>query len=181
MIKSTLFIFTLAVCGLGQAQRGEIFPDLEGESLVHGMVNIPEDTKDKYTLVGIALSKKSESSLKTWFRPVYQQLIQKPEDGAIFSFGYDVNVYFIPMLTGAKRPAYQKVMEKVEKEVDKRLHPNVLFYKGSLNDYKNALGIDDKHTPYFYLLDQEGKIVYATKGNYSDSKLQKIIDQLPFE
>lgn len=181
MLRSVILTLTIFSSTIVSAQLGNIFPDLEGESLVHGMVNIPTDVLGKYTLVGLALSKKSETDLKSWFNPVYQQLIKKPEAGSLFSFGYDVNVYFVPMLTGAKRPAYQKVMEKVEKDVDKKLHPHVLFYKGSLDDYKNALKIEDKDIPYFYLLDKEGKIVYATRGSYFDGKLQKIIDQLPFD
>ncbi|MFY0601365.1 MAG: hypothetical protein JXR03_16950 [Cyclobacteriaceae bacterium] len=181
-MKSILLsILLLAAFGSGVAQKGKLFPDLEGESLTHGSINIPSETMGKYTLVGIALSKKSEGSLKTWFNPVYQQLIKEPDAGSLFAFSYDVNVYFIPMVTGAKRPAYQKVMDKVEKDVDKQLHPHVLFYKGSLNTYKDALNITDKNVPYFYLIDKEGKIVYATKGAYSDSKLQKIVDELPFD
>ncbi|MFT6865476.1 MAG: hypothetical protein ACJA08_000294 [Cyclobacteriaceae bacterium] len=181
MLRSTILMLAFFFSTLAYAQLGATFPDLEGESLVHGMVNIPTDVQGKYTLVGIALSKKSETSLKSWFNPVYQQLIKKPEAGLLFAFDYDVNVYFVPMLTGAKRPAYQKVMDKVEKDVDKKLHPNVLFYKGSLDDYKKSLNIDDKDIPYFYLLDAEGKIVYATTGSYSEGKLQKIIDKLPFD
>jgi len=166
---------------LTNAQIGNTFPDLDGESLIHGGIKIPDDTKGKHTLVGLAFSKKSEKSLNGWFKPVYQQLIKKPDEGSLFAFSYDVNVYFVPMLTGAKRPAYQKVMKKVEEDVDPKLHPHVLFYKGSLKEYKDALNITDKDVPYFYLLDEEGKIVYATKGGYNPGKLQKIIDELPFE
>ena len=163
-----------------QAQKGNQFPALEGESLVHGMVNIPDDVKGKHTLIGLAISKDSEKYLKYWFNPIYQQLIKKPDPNSLFAFEYDVNVYFIPMLTGAKRPAYQKVMEKVEKEVDRQLHPHILFFKGTLKEYKEALNIEDKNVPYFYLLDTDGKIIYATNGMYTDAKLQKIIDLLPF-
>lgn len=182
-MKNKLIVFSLTFLFISalHAQTGEVFPDLEGESLTHGMVNIPDDISGKHTLVGVALSKKSEKQLKSWFDPVYQQLIKEPDEGSLFAFSYDVNVYFVPMLTGAKRPAYQAVMKKVEDDVDRKLHPHVLFYKGSLNDYKDALNIDDKHTPYFYLLDKEGKIIYATKGTYTKPKLQKMIDQLPFE
>ncbi|MFY0607443.1 MAG: hypothetical protein JXR10_12050 [Cyclobacteriaceae bacterium] len=162
------------------AQIGTTFPELEGENLVHGEITIPEDVAGTHTLVGLAFSKKSEKQLNTWFTPVYNQLIKEPTPG-LFSFAYDVNVYFVPMLTGAKRPAYQKVMEKVEKEVDKSLHPHVLFYKGTLHEYKESLNIQDKDVPYFYLLDKNGKIIYATTGGYKQSKLQKVIDQLPFK
>lgn len=168
----------LAIIASAGAQN---FPSLDGENLQHKSVNIPSDVSGKYTLIGIALSKKSEKHLKGWFDPVYNQLIKEPETGTIFEFGFDVNVYFIPMLTGAKRPAYKKVMDKVEKDVDPKLHPHVLFYKGTLAAYKDALKIADKDVPYFYLLDDTGKITYATKGAYSRAKLQRIIDELPFD
>lgn len=181
MIRIVAFTFFISLSWIAQSQMGSVFPKLEGESLTHGSIIIPEETMGKHTLIGIALSKKSEKDLKSWFDPIYQQLIKVPDQSSLFAFSYDVNVYFVPMLTGAKRPAYQKVMDKVEKDVDKRLHPNVLFYKGTLKEYKESLGIDDKDVPYFYLLDPDGKIIYAVRGSYNNSKLQKIIDQLPFK
>ena len=181
MKRLIAYFFFGTIITFTHAQIGSTFPDLEGESLTHGMVNIPADVKGKHTLVGLAFSKKSEKDLNKWFNPVYQQLITEPEAGSLFAFSYDVNVYFVPMLTGAKRPAYEAVMKKVEKDVDKRLHPNILFYKGTLKEYKNALNIDDKNVPYVYLLDPEGKVIYMTTGSYDKAKLQKIIDKLPFE
>ncbi|WP_258103788.1 mitochondrial ATPase complex subunit ATP10 [Marinoscillum sp. MHG1-6] len=180
MLKKFIIPLLFGLVCVAQAQTGDMFPNLDGESLVHGAVNIPEDTKGKYTLIGLAFSKKSETDLKGWFNPVYQQLIKEPSPNELFAMDYDVNVFFVPMLTGAKRPAYEQVMKKVEEDVDKQLHPHVLFYKGTLKEYKDALGIDDKNLPYFYLLDDSGKIVYATSGGYSDRKMQKIVDLLPF-
>lgn len=181
MIRLCIFSVFVSTSLLANAQIGNPFPQLEGESLVHGMVNIPEDVQGKHTLIGLAFSKKSEKDLNGWFNPVYQQLIKEPEAGSLFAFSYDVNVFFVPMLTGAKRPAYESVMKKVEKDVDKKLHPNILFYKGSMKEYKDALSIDDKDVPYLYLLDRDGKIIYMTKGAYSQAKLQKVVDELPFE
>ena len=40
------------------AQKGTIFPNLAGENLIHGEVNLPEDVKGKHTLIGLAFSKK---------------------------------------------------------------------------------------------------------------------------
>ncbi len=174
---------TLVICllpTLGFAQIGTSFPTLEGENLIHGEILLPDDVSGTHTLVGLAFSKKSEKQLNSWFTPVYNQLIKEPAPG-LFSFAYDVNVYFVPMLTGAKRPAYQQVMRKVEKDVDKTLHPHVLFYKGTLNEYKESLNVKDKDIPYLYLLDPSGKIIYASSGSYTQEKLQKVIDQLPFK
>lgn len=177
-----ILITTLALYPIfAQAQIGDIFPDMESENLLHNSINLPDDLKGKHTLIGLAFSKKSEDDLKSWYNPVYNQLIKKPEEGSLFAFSYDVNVYFIPMLTGAKKAAYGKVMKKVEKDLDPKLHPHILFYKGDFKTYEDALSISEKNDPYFFLLDEEGKIVYATRGRYTQAKLQKIIDELPFE
>jgi hypothetical protein len=149
---------------------------METESLTHDFLTLPKDLSGKYSLIGLAYSKKAEDYLKGWFEPIFNQFIYKNPNPGPFDFSFDIHTYFIPMFTGAKRPAYQKVMNKMEKTVDKRLHANVLFYKGSLKEYKEALNFDGKDLPYFYVLDPKGKIVYATSGRYTREKMQEITD-----
>ncbi len=180
MVKNSAFVLLLFLAFSTQAQVGNQFPLIEGENLKHEFINLPADTKGKHTIIGIAYSKKAENDLKTWFSPAYNQFIKDPDKNSIFQIDYDVNLYFVPMFTGAKRPAYKATMEKVRKTIDRRLEPYVLFYKGKVKDYEESLGFDEKNIPYFYLLDEEGKIIYATTGRYSDRKMQEIIDQLPF-
>jgi hypothetical protein len=173
----TLLAFTILSFN-SLAQLNIQFPDLEGESLTHEMINIPKDIEGKYALIGLAFSKKSEKFLNSWFNPTYQQFINKPETPSLFAGNYDINVYFVPMFTGAKRPAYEKVMQKVSKTIDPKLYPHVLFYKGSLKEYKKTLDFDGKDLPYFYILDPSGKIIYSTNGFYSDRKMQEITAKL---
>lgn len=158
------------------AQVGSTFPDMEAETLSNNFVKLPKDIAGKYSLIGLAYSKKAEDDLKGWFEPVYNQFIYKNPNPGLFDFSFDINAFFIPMFTGAKRPAYQKVMNKLKKTVDKRLQPNVLFYKGTLKHYKDALNFDGKDVPYFYVLDAKGKIVYTTFGRYTKKKMQEITD-----
>lgn len=169
----------LILCSfLSFSQMGDRFPDMEAESLTNKNVNIPSDLSDKYTLIGLAYSKKSEEYLKSWFEPVYNQFIYKPTTPSVFNITFDVNCYFIPMFTGAKRPAYQKVMTKLKKTIDKRLQPNVLFYKGQLNEYKEALNFEGNDIPYFFVLNPAGEIIYATSGRYTKAKMQEITDKV---
>ena len=170
-----LFSFCL-IFGVAQAQVGNAFPEMEAESLTNVFVTVPKDLSGKYSLIGLAYSKKAEDYLKGWFEPIYNQFIYKNPNPGPFDFSFDINAYFIPMFTGAKRPAYQKVMKKMQKTIDKRLQPNVLFYKGTLKAYKESLNFDGKELPYFYVLDPNGKIVYATSGRYSTKKMQEITD-----
>ena len=178
MKKVALLTFSILFAGSisVNAQIGNSFPEMEAESLTNEFVTIPTDISDKYSLIGLAYSKKAEDYLKGWFEPIYNQFIYKNPNPGPFDFSFDVHAYFVPMFTGAKRPAYQKVMNKLKKTIDKRMLPNVLFYKGTLKAYKEALNFDGKELPYFYVIDPDGKIVYATSGRYTKQKLQEITD-----
>ena len=73
-------IVLLAVINQAQAQViGKIFPDMEAETVEDKKVKLPNDTKGKYTLLGLAYSKKSEDDLNSWFSPVYNKFVRKPE------------------------------------------------------------------------------------------------------
>lgn len=165
------------ICFISQAQVGDQFPSLDGESLTNKVVNIPDDIKGKYALIGMAFSKKSERDLNTWYSPVWNQFIYKPEKPSLFAGSYDINVFFVPMFTGAKRPAYKKVMNKVKEKMSPKLQPHVLFYQGTMKAYKKPLGFNEgRDLPYFYVIDPDGKIVYKTNGKYTDRKMREIVD-----
>ncbi len=136
-------------------------------------VNLPQDIKGKYTLLGLAYSKKSEDDLNTWFSPIYSKFIQKPT-GMMVGLGYDVNIYFVPMFTGINAAATGTAKRKALKNTDPKLLPYILFYKGELKKYKDALDFERKDIPYFFVLDADGKIVFATDGAYSDDKMESI-------
>lgn len=152
---------------------GSTFPDMEAENIEDKKVQLPLDTKGKYTLLGLAYSKKSEDELNAWFNPVFTKFIQKPT-GLMAGFAYDVNVYFIPMFTGINAAATGTAKRKALKKVDPQLLPYILFYWGELKPYKEALDFERKDIPYFFVLDPEGKIVYATSGRYSEEKLDAV-------
>jgi len=180
-MKYIAILFFLTCCLFeSNGQVGKDFPDLDGENLKHQEVLLPQSTLGKYTLIGMAYSKRAEKYLKSWFNPTYNLFLLKPEKQSLFDISYDLNVYFIPMFSGVKRAAYKKVREKFETEADKKLYPYILFYSGSIKDYKSKLDFDGKDVPYFYLLDENGKIVYNTSGMYTTSKMQEIVDRLPF-
>lgn len=154
---------------------GKTFPMLEAETVEDKKVNLPDETKGKYTLLGMAYSKKSEDELNSWFQPIFEKFIQKNK-GLFEGFAYDVNVYFVPMFTGVNAAATGTAKRKALKNVDPQLLPYILFYKGEIKSYKEALDFEKKDIPYFFVLDTEGKIVYATSGKYSSKKLQEIED-----
>jgi len=173
MKKLTCFLFFFGLAFTTLAQVGKIFPDIEAETVEDKKVSIPAEVKGKYTLIGMAYSKKSEDELNSWFQPVFEKFIQKTS-GILSGFSYDVNVYFIPMFTGVNAAATGTAKRKALKNIDPQLLPYVLFYKGELKPYKEALDFEKKDVPYFFVLDPNGKIVYATSGKYSAAKMDKV-------
>jgi hypothetical protein len=154
---------------------GKMFPDMEAETVEDKKIRLPNDTKGKYTLLGLAYSKKSEEDLNSWFQPVFEKYIQKTT-GLLAGFSYDVNVFFVPMFTGINAAATGTAKRKAIKNIDPQLLPYVLFYKGELKPYKETLEFDKKDVTYFFVLDPNGKIVHSTMGRYSDDKMGEIED-----
>jgi hypothetical protein len=140
-------------------------------------VKLPGDVAGKYTLIGMAYSKKSEDELNSWFQPVFQKFIQKSK-GLMSSFAYDVNVYFVPMFTGVNAAATGTAKKKAAKSIDPQLLPYILFYRGELKSYKEALDFEKRDIPYFFVLDPQGKIVYATSGKYTEEKMDAVEEHI---
>jgi hypothetical protein len=171
-------LFLLASINLVQAQViGKVFPSMEAETVEDKKVMLPVDTKGKYTLVGLAYSKKSEDDLNGWFSPVYNKFVRKTT-GMLEGMGYDVNVYFVPMFTGVNAAATGTAKKKALKNIDPILLPYILFYKGELKPYKEALDFEKRDIPYFFVLDPEGKIVFATSGAFTEDKLDEVEESI---
>lgn len=174
-MKKLLVIITACIVFTSASAQviGKIFPDMATETVDDKKINLPHVAKGKYTLVGLAYSKKSEDELNTWFQPVFEKFIQKTK-GLFEGFEYDVNVYFVPMFTGVNAAATGTAKKKALQNVDPNLLPYILFYKGELKSYKEALDFEKKDVPYFFVLDKAGKILYATSGKYAPKKMDEI-------
>jgi hypothetical protein len=175
-MKHTAICILLLVCSgqLSAQVVGTVFPLMETETVDDKKVILPTDVKGKYTLLGLAYSKKAEDELNTWFSPVFEKFVRKNTGSLFEGLGYDVNVYFVPMFTGVNAAATGTAKKKALKNTDPQLLSNILFYKGDLKPYKEALDFEKKDTPYFFVVDAEGNIVYATSGKFSEKKLAEI-------
>lgn len=176
---SLLAFMAIFIGNISKAQVvGSQFPVMNTSTADGKVIDLPSDTNGKYTLLGMAFSKKSEDDLNTWMEPVFWKFIDKPEGKIDQLFGngssYDVNAYFVPMFTGVKTAATKTAKRKALKKMDPRLIPSILFYKGKLKPYKESLDFQQKDIPYFFVLDKKGKIVYATSGRYTDEKMAKV-------
>lgn len=168
-----IFIMTACVFRTIAQVIGTSFPEMVAETVDDKKVTLPLDVSGKYALIGLAYSKKSEDELNSWFSPIFNKFIRKPE-GMMAGMGYDMNVYFVPMFTGVNAAATGTAKKKALKNTDPQLLPYILFYKGELKKYKEALDFERRDIPYFFILDPEGKIIYAMSGAYSEAKMDAL-------
>lgn len=152
-------------------QVGEVFPPLKGELLSGASVELPYLEADKPTVIGLAYSKKAEEDLKTWYTPMYDTFVLKR---GIFDHLYDSHFFMVPMFTGVKQAAYEKTLKEMRKSNRKDLFPHILFYKGSIEDFVAVLKMEDKKVPYLFVVDRTGKVVYATKGVFTERKKEAL-------
>jgi hypothetical protein len=173
-----LFLFTIATLATvtyAEAPVGTLFPELKGETLDDKTLTIPNDTKGKSTIICMAYSDDAEKDLRTWYEPTYDKFIAKTE---LMSDAYDVNLYFVPMFTGAKAGAAAGAKKQMKQDVQADIQPHIIVYKGELDAYKEKLKMDDKKKPYLFVLDKNGKIVYVTSGPYTEEKMDGIDDNI---
>jgi len=144
-MKKIIIVVLTAITFPSFAQVGDIFPTLSAETVDDTKVTLPNDARGKFTLVGLAYSKKSEDDLNTWFNPIFNKFVRDSGDAGLFAdFTYDVNVYFVPMFTGINAAAQGTAKRKALKNIDENLFPHMLFYKGELKPYKDALDFEKR-------------------------------------
>ena len=175
-MKHLLTFILVTLCTITcSAQIGKIFPELKGTTLNEKSFSIPADCKGKTTIICMAYSKKAEEALHTWISPMYNKFVAKT---GLMDDVYDVNLLFIPMFTGIHQPTEKLAKRQLQDGTGKDFFNNVICYHGSIHPYKEELDLDEKELPYFFILDENGKITFTTKGFYSDKKMEEISDKI---
>jgi hypothetical protein len=168
-----LILIALASIASATAQTGVTFPNFPAKKLTGQTFTLPDSVKGKYSIIGIAFSKKAEESLLTWYQPAYQTFIQKKKT-MFASEVYNVNTYFLAVITGANKISGEDIVKKIKENTQKELQSYVLTYIGEFASYKKTLNITESDEPYFFVLDEKGVIVHITKGAYTAKKLEEI-------
>ncbi len=155
------------------SQAGQVFPKLEGSDLNDKAVVLPQQN-GKYTIVAIAYLREAEPEMKKWLNPLYNEFVNKDKGKADFDMteSYDVNFYFVPMISGLKM-----AKKEYKDNTDKGFWPYIIdTEKADIKGMQKTLGVTNPKAPYFYVLDKDGKIVSVQSGNFNEQKLEKLAD-----
>ncbi|MES2567541.1 MAG: hypothetical protein V4565_11780 [Bacteroidota bacterium] len=165
----TLLSFLLTATFVAQTKGN--FPTLSGHALDGNAITVPIKGTTKFTIIGICYKRSAEDDLKTWIQPMYDVFVAKANGTDYFDVGnyYDVNYFFIPLISGFKKAAADF---KASTQPD--LWKNVIDCDTDIALLKVQLKPNDEAVPYFYVIDTAGKIVEVISGKYTDNKMDKI-------
>lgn len=164
-------LLSILLSNLCLAQEGNQFPEISVTDLNEKSLTIPDDTKGKFSLIGVAFSEDAQDDLYTWSQPVFSEFM---DDNNLSSLVYDPNVHLVLMFTGANQVAYNSARKQIVAGTDESLKDNIVLYKGAMDNYRKTLKMKDRKKPYFFVLDKKGKIIYATSGRYSRKVLEEV-------
>ncbi len=170
-MRAIPFLLLMGVMASTSMHAQATFPDMVGETTEGTTVTLPDHSKPGYTIVALAYGKKAEPLLERWYGPAYSRFIAK---NGLFAATYQAELYLVPIFVGLNRSAYSGSMNKLRKEVDPEIARRVLFVKDDPRDLIKALGMTNKDIPYFFVLDQNGKILRRISGAYSVDQLDEL-------
>lgn len=179
MKKIILLVLTLTFGSLNaQYGKGKVFPEMQAETFTEKPLNLPVDTKGKFTIIGMCFSKDAEGDIQTWLNPLYNAYVVKHEGDAAFGVEAtaDVNFYLMPKFSLLNQVFEKGSKNKIKSQTDKAFWPNLMFYTSGIKDYKKALDIQETSQPVIFVLDKDGKIVHYERGVCNEKKLSAIDD-----
>ncbi|MCP4522519.1 MAG: hypothetical protein GY827_12635 [Cytophagales bacterium] len=174
MKKYLFYFFILIFSFVSVGQYNIPFPEMECETLDGKHITLPEFSKGKYTIIGIAYTKRSEEKLKSWYMPIYYKFIYHAHHPVLYQNNYHINVFFMPMFTGTHEVSLHAAKHYFKTHIDLKLQDHLLVYRGDLEKYHQMLDFEHVDKPYILVLDQTGRIVFEMTGEYSLYKMEML-------
>jgi len=177
-IRLVAVAFMVIFMGIKPTFSQTIFPTILAEDVNDKSISIPLHYEGKRTVIGIAFSLKANESLKKWANPLHKTLIAGSMGGLMGGNMYDANLGFVALLKGIAKIGKAEAKQRIKKETDPSLHSLFLFSESDANEIMNHLEIKNTSEPYFFVLDEKGKIITQVSGAYSEEKMTRITDAL---
>jgi hypothetical protein len=141
------------------------FPDVQGSNLEGTRFNLPHDLKGVLNIVIIAFKREQASLLEKWGAAL-NDFVERHSGLAFYelpvlSLGYSPLRWWID---GGMKAGI------LEEESRKR---TITIYTNKRH-FKLQLGIPNEETVYVFLIDNMGKILWRTEGEFTNEKLEKL-------
>ncbi len=143
------------------------FPEIRAQSLAGERYTFPEQTAGEIALIVVAFKRQSQPYIDQWVK-LWQD-----------HFGSDnrYTFYEIPMLSSGLRIIRGMIDGGMRSGIPPEKQVHTATYYGPLEKYYQALGITDHSLPYYFLLDQQGQIVWRDSGQLTNEAADRLLQK----
>lgn len=154
------------------ASRGQSpCPSIKGETTDGATTWLPEASQGKYAIIAIAAGRKAQPVLQEWYEPAYLRFVAKQ---GLFAGEHEADLWLVPVFTGLNKAAFGPSIKRLKEAADPDVARRVVFVKEDSGALIDALGIKDRESPVFLVIDPQGRIVHREQGAYTVDKLDAL-------
>ncbi len=145
------------------------FPQVEGDNLEGRSFLLPNDLEEDLNLMIIPFKRSQQALVNQWV-PFLEEIKEKYN---FFEF------YEIPTLNSTYKLMSFVIDGGMRSGIpDKDTRERTITLYINKNPFKESLGIEDENTIYLFLIKRSGKILWSTKGGYTQKKSKELEDAL---
>jgi hypothetical protein len=141
------------------------FPNVSGSNLEGKKFNLPKDFEEKLNIVVIAFRREQTALIEAWTGNL-EEIEQK---------NLGVKFYELPVLSKSYSPFRWWIDGGMRAGiVDSKTRKRTITVYTTKNAFKNQLRIPNEETIYIFLVNKSGKILWRTKGDFTEEKNQQL-------
>jgi len=146
------------------------FPSVKGSNLNGESFNLPNDFRGVFNIVVIAFRQNQTGLLEQWATALENFVTKHPMAA----------YYELPVLSSSYSPFRWWIDGGMRAGiVDEKARRITITIYTNKKKFKSNIGIPNEETVYLLLIDQTGKILWRTEGNFAAEKISHL--QIAFE
>ncbi len=142
------------------------FPKIKVKTLSGKDLVLPDDTKGKVVLIGVAFVREAQGMLDSWMDH-FQHLCSENE------------VYELPIIESSFWKIFSGFIDGgMRSGIPQEKHDFVGTHYGDASEFVDALDIKERDHGYVFLVDEEGYIRFRGKGYIDDEGKDKMLERV---
>jgi hypothetical protein len=141
------------------------FPNVTGSSLERQKFNLPKGFQEELNIVVVAFKREHAALIESWTGTL-EEIEQKNRD---------VRFYELPVLSRSYWPLRWWIDGGMRAGIaDSETRKRTITVYTTKSAFRKQLGIPNEDTIYIFLLNKSGKILWQTKGDFTEEKNQQL-------
>jgi hypothetical protein len=143
---------------------GKKFPTISATTLSGDQIIFPDELDKDANIVILAFEEWAQKDVDTWAGFILKH----------YNIDEEINYYELPMMSKFYSWLSGWIDGGMKNGIDVDLHDNVATFYGERKSYFETLGVEDLNTCYIYLIDKNGKIIFAAEGALNEKNCNEM-------